>query len=124
MTQKDLDRRLSNYIRIHRTNAGLSQGELGSAIGYRNEQAVARHERFYVTPPLAVAIRYAIVFRVPVTDLFAGLSDDMAADVEARLTQLEAKLGQRSARDRNALATARKLMWLSQRKNPEYSMGV
>jgi len=36
--------------------------------------------------------------------------------IEARLTDLERHLGKRSAKDRNALATGKKLMWLSERK--------
>jgi hypothetical protein len=52
--------------------------------------------------------------------LFGGLRDAMEAKVEASLAQLEEELGERSARDRNALATARKLTWLCGRKDPEY----
>jgi len=120
MKHKELNQRLSNYIRIHRKNAGLSQGELGGALGYCDEQTIARHERFHVMPPLRIAISYAIVFRIPVAELFAGLHDEVELGVETRLAQLEQQLGQRSARDGTALITARKLLWLSQRKNPEY----
>jgi DNA-binding XRE family transcriptional regulator len=120
MTPKKLDRRLSNYIRIHRRNAGLSQGELGRVLGYRDEETVGRHERFHATPPLEIAISYEIVFRIPIADLFAGLRDVTEMKIEASLVQLEEQLGRRSALDRNALATARKLTWLSRRKDPQY----
>ena len=120
MKRNELDGRLSNYLRTLRNNAGLTQTELSGAIGYRDGQTVARHERSYANPPLAVAISYAIIFRVPVSELFAGLHDQLGPNVEARLAQLEVKLGKRSARDRNARATARKLIWLSQRKDPAY----
>jgi DNA-binding XRE family transcriptional regulator len=120
MTPKELDRRLSNYIRVHRRNAGLSQGELGRVLGYRDDETVARHERFHTTPPLEIAISYEIVFRVPIADLFAGLRDAMELKIEGSLVQLEEQLGEQSARNRNALATARKLTWLGERKGLEY----
>lgn len=110
MTHNELDRRLANYLRVHRRSAGLSQAELGSAVGYRNEGTVARHEWFHATPPLEIAISYEIIFRTPVANLFAGLHDATRARVEARLAQLETELGARSARDQNAQAVARKLM--------------
>ncbi len=120
MTPKELDRRLSNYIRIHRRKAGLSQRELGRLLGYRDEETVGRHERFHATPPLEIAISYEIVFRIPIADLFAGLREVTEMKIEASLVELEEQLGRRSTHDRNALATARKLTWLSGRRDPEY----
>lgn len=111
---------LSNSIRFHRRKSGLSQRELGQVVGYRDEQTVARHECFHATPPLEVAISYEIVFRIPISEMFAELHDELEVKVEESLVQLEEQLGRRSALDRNALATARKLMWLSGRKDSEY----
>jgi hypothetical protein len=68
-------------------------------------------------PDLPIALGYEIVFRVPVSELFAGLHDEVAVEIEARLATLEERLGRRSARDHDAKATARKLLWLSERKN-------
>ena len=71
-------------------------------------------------PPLAVALSYEVIFRVPVSEIFAGLRDDVEDDIEARLTELEETLQKHSARDRHAIAIARKLEWLSERRNMEF----
>jgi len=110
------DQHLSNYIRVHRRNAGITQGELGLALGYRNAETVARHERFAAIPPLEVAISYEIVFRVPIAEMFAGLRAEVEARVETSLAELGEQLGARSLRDANAHAIARKLIWLRGRK--------
>lgn len=120
MTHQESNRRLANYLRIHRRAAGLSQAELGDAVGYTDADTVARHEWSNSMPPLEIAISYEVIFRAPVADLFSGLRDETKLRIEARLAQLEAKLGDRSARERNAVAIARKLIWLAERKNLDY----
>jgi DNA-binding XRE family transcriptional regulator len=120
MRKPEEDRRLPNYIRVHRRRAGLSQHELGTVIGYQDAAGVARHEKSLIAPTLELAISYELIFRVPVSEIFAGLRDDVAAEVEFRLARLEQRLGERSARDRNALATERKLVWLTARRSHDY----
>jgi DNA-binding XRE family transcriptional regulator len=114
MNNPESEKRLPNYIRIHRRRVGLSQREMSEILGFRIE-SVARHEQFH-TPDLQIAIGYELIFRVPVSELFAGLRDEVAIDVEAKLRQLEEQLGQRSAKDGDANVTARKLAWLSKRR--------
>jgi ribosome-binding protein aMBF1 (putative translation factor) len=116
MTNPESGRRLPNYIRIHRRRVGLSQREMSEILGSRVE-SVARHEQFYATPDLQIAIGYELIFCIPVSELFAGLRDETATDIESKLRQLEEQLGQRSAKDRDANVTARKLAWLSRRKD-------
>ena len=120
MTKDRTERYASNYIRMHRRRAGLTQRELEEVLGYGSEGPVSRHERFRDAPPLKMAIGYEIVFRVPIATLFAGLRDEMREGIEARLAQMEENLGQHSARDPNATGIARKLMWLSERRAPDY----
>jgi|SRR5208282_1132742 len=121
--RKDEERRFSNYVRIHRRNVGLSQRELGQILGYQNEFPISKHERFYCTPTLVTALGYEIVFQVPVSEIFAGLKDQVEEHIELRLAELETQLGQRGARDRRAATIARKLEWLCERKtlSPESS---
>jgi len=116
MTTINSDRPLPNYIRVHRRRAGLSQRELGQLLGFRVE-SVARHEQFNATPALEIAIGYEIIFRIAVSELFAGLRDEIATDIETKLALLEEQLGRRSAVGRQANETARKLQWLSERRN-------
>lgn len=113
------NRRLSNYLRTHRRNVGLTQRELEQIVGYCDDGAVSRHERFQVTPPLVVALAYEIVFRVPVSQIFAGLRDEVEENVEERLVTLEKDLQQRSAKDLNANTIAKKLVWLCERRSSE-----
>lgn len=116
MTPTKLEEHLPNYIRIQRRRSGLSQRELSALLGFRIE-SLARHELFHTLPALDMAIRYEVVFRVPVSELFAGLREEIATDIEAKLALFEAELGKRSAKGRNANEIARKLLWLSERKN-------
>lgn len=111
--------RLASYSRIHRRNAGLNQRELGIILGYDDEGAVSRHERFRAVPPLLMALAYEATFRVPVSEIFAGFYEAVAQGVEERLTALERKLGEQSANGPQAAATARKLEWLYARRSME-----
>jgi hypothetical protein len=54
-----------------------------------------------------------------VSEIFAGLRDEVEDDIEERLVAFENDLQQRSARDRHANATARKLIWLSEWRSVE-----
>jgi DNA-binding XRE family transcriptional regulator len=114
MANPDSKKNLPNYIRIHRRRAGLTQRDLSDLIGFRTE-SIARHEQFHSIPPLQIALGYEIIFHVPISDLFAGLRDEIATDIEPKLAKLEEQLGTRSARGRNSNDIARKLMWLSDR---------
>jgi DNA-binding XRE family transcriptional regulator len=124
MTKTPVDQRLPNYLRTHRRNVGLTQPELARILGHCNEGPVSRHERFRATPSLVVALSYEIIFRASVSEIFAGLRDEVGEDVERRLAAFEADLQLRSARDRDANAIARKLMWLSERNNSDYESRV
>lgn len=120
MTQTQADRRLANYLRTHRKNTGLTQWELAEVLGYQHQGAISRHEYFLDMPPLPIAIGYEVVFRIPVSEIFAGVRDDVEEEVEGRLEDLERVLGRRSARERDAMSVARKLMWLNERKSATY----
>lgn len=108
--------RFANDIRIHRRKTGLSQRDIGEVLGYFTQGPVARHEDGRRLPSLRIAIGYELIFRVPVSEIFTGTRDEVRAVIEARLAELEERLGQHSARDRRAMAIARKLTWLCERK--------
>src|SRR5229473_1003129 len=103
ITNNATEQRLANYLRVHRRRVGLSQHELGRVLGYQDEGPISRHERFHSMPPLVIALSYEIVFRVPVSEIFAGLRDTVEADIEERLAELENRLQQGSVRDRHAV---------------------
>ncbi|MGE0405270.1 MAG: helix-turn-helix transcriptional regulator [Candidatus Korobacteraceae bacterium] len=116
LTIEQAERRLANYLRTHRKRAGLSQRDLAILLGYPNEGAVSRQERFRSVPPLLVALSYEVLFQAPVADLFAGLREAVEQLVEARLQDFEQTLQQRHGRGPGAAITARKLVWLSERR--------
>lgn len=120
MTQLQADQRLSNYLRTYRRQIGLTQREMGLVLGYDDEGAVSKHEKFQAIPPLEIAFAYEIVFRAPLSELFSGLKDEVGVKIERRLAEMEEHLGRRSVGDRNARAIADKLVWLAARRNAEY----
>ncbi len=120
ITNKQSEKRLANYLRTHRRRIGLSQRELGKVLGYRDEGPVSPHEGFGTMPPLTLALSYEIVYRAPISEIFAGLRDEIEEQVEGRLADLEMGLQQRSAKERDAIAIARKLEWFALRKDSEY----
>ncbi len=109
--------RLPNYLRIHRRKIGLSQRELSEVLGCTSPESICKHEWTRSMPPLKVAIAYEIVYRIPISELFGGIRDEIAKGIQERLRRLEKDLGNHSVKERNAAETARKLMWLSERKN-------
>lgn len=111
MTEK-----LPNYIRTHRKKAGLSQRDLGQALGYPDEGQVARHETFDTVPPLEMALRYEAVFHIPVSQIFGGLYESAKASVQKRMSGLETSFKTPSLRGSRERAAARKLQWLISRQ--------
>lgn len=106
---------LPNYLRTHRKKTGLSQQELAILMGYDGTDQISRHEQFSSLPPIAAAVAYEVIYRVPIAELFPGLSNRVEQDVERRIAVLKKSLGQRSGRDRCAATTARKLEWIAMR---------
>lgn len=106
---------LTNFLRLHRRRAGLSQGELGQLLGYDDESAVAKHERFQAMPPFLIALGYEIIFRVPVSELFPGIAETVALGIEARLDEMERRLREHDGITRSSVGV-RTLDWLEKRR--------
>lgn len=111
-------KRIESHIRTHRKKSGLTQLELAKLIGDKNAGRVSRHERGLTVPMLAAALSYETIFQVPVTDLFPSIRDVVVKNTETRLAALESFLGEKSAKTRDANATARKLQFIWARKKP------
>lgn len=105
---------LSNYVRMYRRKAGFTQRELGVLVGYGYESPVSRHERFLSLPPLAVALGYEILFEAPISELFAGVYEEVNIGIEERLTDLETTLKSHGEED---VAKKNKLAFLRERKS-------
>jgi DNA-binding XRE family transcriptional regulator len=102
---------LSNYIRTHRKRAGLSQRELGKILGY-TKVTIFRHEHVIALPPLLTALRYEVLFSVPVSTLFAGMREAIRDEIEERLAELEEDLQRGEERE----TRRQTLDWLAVRR--------
>lgn len=107
---------LVSHLRTHRNRSGFTQGELAQLVGYSNETAVSRQERGERLPSLRVALAYAAIFQVTVADLFPALHEATVQHIGAQMADLKQRLGKKSARDRDANATARKLQFMTARE--------
>jgi len=111
-----MNRRVSgNYLRTHRKQTGLSQREVGHLLGYKSQWQVSRHERGRTAPPLLTALGYEVIFRVPVSSLFARTHASAARSIAVKLVAFERSLKQSSSKGRTARAAAQKMAWLTQR---------
>lgn len=116
-TNEQSNEPLVNYVRAHRRRANLTQRDLAQMLGYTKEGAVARHEQFRSLPPLLIALGYEVVFRVPVAELFPGLKQTVEFGIEKRIAEFEQDLRVRTGTWPQAALIARKLEWLSERRN-------
>ena len=108
-------KQIPNRIYLHRRKASLTQRDLATLIGYIDEGAVAKHERFNSLPPFLIALAYEVIFKVPVSELFFGLHETVESVVEERISDLKTSLEDRDARGKYATRDARKLEWLTTR---------
>lgn len=107
-----MSERLGNYIAALRKQAGLSQLQLAKLIGYRDRSAVSSHERLRKVPPLLIAIAYSVVFRKPVSQVFAGMADAVEHAIEAEIAKFEQELKRPKS---PSAGTAKTLRWVSLR---------
>ena len=105
-------KRIASHLGTHRRRSGFTQLELARLVGYRNSGKVSRHERGVTVPPLSVTLAYEAVFHVPIHELFPGIHEAALKNIEKRMADLDAALGRKSATERNAGATARKLQFM------------
>ena len=79
---------------------------------------MCRHERGETMPPLEAALAYEVIFRTPVSVLFATTYANTAQLLEAKLADLKTDLEQSSGKAPGARVTAHKIEWLTMRNNP------
>lgn len=99
---------------MYRKKTALSSKELGVLLGY-DETAILRHEKFQSTPSLLMALSYEVIFGVSISELFAGLRESVAQDVEGRIAQFKQILEEESGHGPRATIVARKLEWIYER---------
>jgi len=112
---------IANYLQVLRRKSGFSQSDLALVLGIVTESQVSRHEQSVTIPGLIAALGYEAFFRRPISEIFPGLYYTVSAGIEERLLQLERLLQDSSIKGREAEPIARKLEFMSERRNAKPS---
>lgn len=107
--------KLDNYLRTYRKRAGLTQREVAFLLGCETGAQISRYEKRHRLPPLRTALEFEAVFRVPVSQLFAGISEAASKRVEKRSAVLQEKLMATRGSGDNDPANTHKLRWFASR---------
>lgn len=84
--------KLPNYLRTARRRYGFSQGEVAYLLGCGGSEQICRYERFHQRPRLRTFLAYHVLFRLPPSELFGGVYDDIQRLVRRRAQLLAARL--------------------------------
>jgi len=87
-----LQRRLPNYLRASRKQAGLSQDDLAFLLGCDSGTKVSRYELFRRQPGLPTVFALEAVFGKPARELFAGMFEDAEQQTAERARRLIERL--------------------------------
>jgi transcriptional regulator with XRE-family HTH domain len=101
-------RRLPNYLRASRKQAGLSQDDLAFLLGCGSGTKVSRYELFRRQPGLSTALALEAIFKKPARELFAGMYEN----AEQRTAERARRLIRRLNKDRDGPQLRRKLALL------------
>jgi transcriptional regulator with XRE-family HTH domain len=107
---------LNNYLRAQRRRAGLTQREVAFLLGLKARGPVSELEKRHRVPLLRTALALEIIFGVSAGELFAGMRESIASEMQARLETLSSELVPKVANKRYAYQTRRKLAWLAERR--------
>ena len=77
---------------MYRKQSALSQDEVAYLLGRQSGAKVCRYERFKREPGLQTALAYVVMFQRPISELFPGLYEEVAAEVRARAGKLAEKM--------------------------------
>jgi len=95
--------------------------EVARIVGYGHGGEISRHERLNALPSLRAALRYQVLYRVPIGKLFPGLLEEIKQEVEDRLAALIDECHRSTATGRAGAMIARKLVWAWERANQDQS---
>lgn len=110
---------VATSLRFHRRRSGLTQREVANIICLVNEHQVSRHERATGQPSFLTAVAYEILFRAPLSQLFPGVYETVAINIEAQLASMHQKLEESPAKGREAGVIAHKLQWMLERRETD-----
>lgn len=97
---------LPNYLRANRMRLALLQADVALLLGKRGTRDVIRYEKYEHIPNLETALAYEAIFKIPVSELFGGLYQNIEASMQKRTKLLEENKKRRhQARCRNMRST-------------------
>jgi transcriptional regulator with XRE-family HTH domain len=80
-------RKLIHYLRNERRSAGYTQADIAALLGVPWKTRIARYERGAV-PPIDLALAYEVIFGKPASELLAGRSAEISAEVRKHAREL------------------------------------
>jgi len=84
-----------NNLVLYRKRMGFTQKQVARLLGQRDTSMVSHYEQGRALPPLGVALRLEIVYRVPVAFLFPNMYDELKRQIRQQEESL-AGIGQRT----------------------------
>ena len=73
--------KLENYLRTYRKKSGLTQREVAFLPGCQNGAQVSRYEKRRRLPPLRTAWAYEAALGIPISQLFAGIYEEVSKEM-------------------------------------------
>lgn len=104
-------RKFENTLRTHRKRSGLSQREVAYLLGWETEAQLSRYERRRVLPRLETVLACQAIFGAPISELFPGPYETIAAAVKRRAQRLASELQTNPGKCHQRLVS-HKLQWL------------
>lgn len=77
-----------NVLRQARQRCGLSQAQVAQLLNCKDRHTIARYERGERLPSLARAVALALVYQLPVEELFPALTSQLRAELTQREEEL------------------------------------
>jgi transcriptional regulator with XRE-family HTH domain len=77
-----------NNLVLYRRRMGFTQKQVARLLGHRDTSMVSHYEQNRALPPLIVALRLEIIYRVPVAFLFPAMYNEM----KLQIRELESSL--------------------------------
>ena len=77
-----------NNLVLYRRRMGFTQKQVARLLGHRDTSMVSHYEHNRALPPLIVALRLEIIYRVPVAFLFPAMYNEM----KLQIRELESSL--------------------------------
>lgn len=111
--------KLQNYLRTYRKKTGLTQREVAFLLGAKSGAQVSRYEKRRRLPPLRTALACELVLGAPISQIFAGMRDDVNKEMEKRLVELRSGLRAKKGSKSEVRLNEQKLRWLDECRVPQ-----